>query len=339
MSNPQLDLQRLPADDPHAPGRFPWLQSDGPYDATADRPRPGPLRLRPHAQATDALCAPQETLPNLAAYETFQVEIEIGPNSPVDGALLRSLLPAGPHWQRAAHVKGVVAFRSSAMRQDEFAALYAAVCVINGWRAPFRDLVKEVVGFLSPGDLAQLSYEAAAISPTLQDARLAARIEQCPLLRRLLQEEFGDPSPDLHLAALIAPHLTQIGLLAISQVVFPQSDPKLTSLNTYRDRVQAVEQALYDLHIRGYQLPPGLTDGTPLSPVRITRNQDGSLLAVELQLTPLPPAPQTAVAARFEAEFLAGSAQILRCRVLGPDPARLVLYEAEGAPEADVPTS
>ena len=69
MSNPQLDLQRLPADDPHAPGRFPWLQSDGPYDATADRPRPGPLRLRPHAQATDALCAPQETLPNLAAYD------------------------------------------------------------------------------------------------------------------------------------------------------------------------------------------------------------------------------------------------------------------------------
>src|ERR1700739_900011 len=275
MSNPQFNLQRLPADDPHAPGRFPWLQPDGPRDARADRALPGPLRLRPHAQATDALCSPQETLPNLAAYETFQVEIEIGPNSPVDGALLRSLLPAGPHWQRAAHVKGVVAFRSNAMRQDEFAALHAAVCVINGGRAPFRELVKEVVGFLSPDDLAHLSYEAAAISPTLQDARLAARVEQCPLLRRLLQEEFGNPSPDSHLAAVIAPHPTQLGLLAISQIVFPQSDPKLTSLNTYRDRVDAVERALYHLHIPGYQLPPGLADGTPPFPVRITRNQDG----------------------------------------------------------------
>jgi hypothetical protein len=339
MSNPQFDLQRLPADDPHAPGRFPWLQPDGPYDATADRDRPGPLRLRPHAQATDALCSPQETLPNLAAYETFQVEIEIGPNSPVDGALLRSLLPAGPQWQRAAHVKGVVAFRSSAMRQDEFAALHAAVCVINGWRAPFRELVKEVVGFLSPDDLAQLCYEAAAISTTLQDARLAARVEQCPLLRRLLQEEFGNPSQDSHLAAVIAPHLTQLGLLAISQIVFPQSDPKLASLNSYRDRVQAVEQALYDLQIRGYQRPSDLTDGTPSTPIRITRNHDGSLLAADLPLTRLPPAPQTPVAARFEAEFLPGSVQILRCRVLGPDPARLVLFEAEGAPAAASPTA
>ena len=339
MSDPQFNLQRLPADDPHAPGRFPWLQPDGPHDATADRDRPGPLRLRPHAQATDALCSPQETLPNLAAYETFQVEIEIGPNSPVDGALLRSLLPAGQHWQRASHVKGAIAFRSNAMRQDEFTALYAAVCVINGWRAPFRDLVTEAVGFLSPGDLAQLSYEAAAVSSALQDARLAARVEQCPLLSRLLQQEFGNPSPDSHLATVIASHLTQIGLLAISQIVFPQSDPKLTSLNTYRDRVQAVEQALYDLHIPGYQLPPGLTDGTPLSPVRITRNQDGSLLSIVQQLTPLSPAPQAPVAARFEAEFVAGSAQILRSRVLGPDPARLVLYEAESTPEAEVPTA
>ena len=191
---------------------------------------------------------------------------------------------------------------------------------------------------MSPGDLAQLSYEAAAISPTLQDARLAARIEQCPLLRRLLQEEFGDPSPDSHLAAVIAPHLTQIGLLVISQVVFPKSDPKLTSLNTYRDRVQAVEQALYDLHIRGYQLPPGLTDGTPLSPVRMTRNQDGSLLAVALKLCRRPGAADTGcgpvrggISRRQRAD--------LRCRVLGPDPARLVLYEAEGTPEAEVPTS
>jgi hypothetical protein len=334
MSNPQFDLQRLPADDPHAPGRFPWLQPDGPYDATADRPRPGPLRLRPHAEAARALCSPQETLPNLAAYDAFQVELELGPNSPVDGALLRGLLPTGPHWQRVQGEESVVTFRSNAIRQDEFAALYAAVCVINGWRAPFRDLVKEVVGFLSPGDLAELSYEAAAISPTLQDVRLAARIEQCPLLHRLLQQEFGNPSPDSHLASVIVPHLTQLGLLAISQLVFPHSDQKLTSLNTYRDRVQAVEEALYQLHVPGYQLPPGLADGTPLSPDRITRNQDGSLLAFDLQLTPLPPAPQTPFDALFEAEFVSGSAQILRYRVLRPDQARLVLYEAESTKPA-----
>jgi hypothetical protein len=337
MSNPQFDLQRLPADDPHAPGRFPWLQPDGPYDATMGSNRPGPLRLRPHAQATDALCHPQETLPNLAAYDTLQVELELGPNSPVDGALLRSLLPAGPHWQRATHVKGAIAFRSNAMRQDEFTALYNAVCVINVWRAPFRDLVKEAVGFLSPGDLAQLSYEAAAISSALQDPRLAARVEQCPLLSRLLQQEFGNPGLDSHLATVIASQLTQVGLLAISQLVFPQSDEKLTSLNTYRDRVQAVEQELYHLHIPGYQLPPGLADGTPLSPDRITRNQDGSLLACDLQLTPLPPAPQTPVDALFEAEFAAGSAQILLYRVLGPDQTRL--YEAQSTLKAEFPTS
>jgi hypothetical protein len=225
------------------------------------------------------------------------------------------------------------------MRQDEFAALYAAVCVINGWRAPFRELVKEVVGFLSPDDLAQLSYEAAAISPTLQDARLAARVGQCPLLVRLLQQEFCNPSPDSRLATVIASHLTQLGLLAISQIVFPQPDPKLTSLNTHRDRVQAVEEALYNLHIPGYQLPPGLADGTPQSPLQITRNQDGSLLSFDLQLTPLPPAPQTPVDAQFEAEFDDGSAQILRYRVLGAAQARRVLYEAESTPEAEFPAS
>ena len=72
MSNPQFDLQRLPADDPHAPGRFLWLQPDGPYDATAIALAPG------RCACARTPRRPMRSVPRrrrcriLAAYEPFR---------------------------------------------------------------------------------------------------------------------------------------------------------------------------------------------------------------------------------------------------------------------------